>query len=878
MTQKNGDSPTPILQRAEILEAQAERDRIDWAAKIQLAEALDQEGRFEEARTLYQEVVAADPGGVFGSITGCQGEQKNKGHRDVGGAFLDDVTVSSSESIEAGNGGTQEHSWLALRHSSLKIKNFRFKIPKWFYNQPIRRKQLIALLFSEFVTVSAVVGITTFLLNSQLRHQLVNQAESELAVTQMAYEMKNNQILLRLQGLSETSAVMAAAGGNLTPAIREQVRAALVNELKGLDIESATLVGLDFRIIANANADLRAELFNFNQMVSPVFASGQPLQAIEIVSSGKLNAENIQVIGNQRNQETLIHYTVAPIYSNTKNVTGALIAGKVIHQNYFLIQEVMKTYNSGYSAIYSTKNSEQFTLVDSQEKIKDSIHSGGALPKNTLLTKAVEADGKTVSERVAVGGKTYTMAAKAVSNYNGEPAAILVRGIEEAGKNQLLSNSLFWQLILILLALAINIWLAMLLDKTIADPINRLQQAVRQFAQGDRTAQAPVLAQDEVGELARTFNQLTSSIGATAAEMEEQVRRYGSEAAFQQREKERLQQGVNQLLREIEGAKRGDLTVNVPVEADIEASNCAPLRELAVSINATIGSLREIVTQVQVAANRLHGSACNSTQKVETLSQGANNQAKAIAATLKSVADLGRSMQSIASATLKAAVIARQGVVAAQDGNRSMNQTVNSIERIHDSVNEASKKMKRLAESSQEIYKIVNIISGISEKTNLLAFNASIAAARAGEHGQVFRVVADEVQRLAERVTDSAKEIEQLITTIQQETAEALQTMEGSQRSVETGTHLVIKTQQTLRKLAGISHNTNQLLQSISTSTVSQAQSSQRVNQTMQSAAAIAHTTSGECQAVASTLQELVEVAQALQDSVSRFRVEDTTL
>ncbi|MBW4682098.1 MAG: HAMP domain-containing protein [Microcoleus vaginatus WJT46-NPBG5] len=878
MTDKNGDSPAPILQEAETLKAQAERDRIDWAAKIQLAEALNQEGRFEEARMLYQEVVTADPGGVFGSITGSLGKQGKKGRRGVGGPSLHDITLFSSESREKENGGTQEHSGLALSHSSLKIQNFRFKIPRWFYNQPIRRKQLIALLFSEFVTVSAVVGVTNFLHNLQVRHQLVNQAESELAVTQMAYEMKNNQILLRLQGLSETSAVMAAAGGNLNPAIREQVRAALVNELKGLDIEFATLIGRDFRIIANATAAQYGELFNFNQMISPVFTNGKPLQAIEIISSGELKAESAIKTGGIKNQDTLIHYTVTPVYSSKKNVIGALIAGKRINRNYFLIKDVMKTYSSGYSGIYLTKDSGQFTLVDSQEKIKDSIQSGVGLPHNTLLTKAVEAGGKTVSEHVRVGDKSYTMAAKAVPNYGGKPAAILVRGIEEAGKNQLLSNSLFWQLILILLALAINVWLAMLLDKTIADPINRLHQAVREFAQGDRAAKAPVLAEDEVGELADTFNQLTSTVNAAAVEMEEQVRRYGTEAAFQQREKERLQQGLNQLLREIEGAKRGDLTVNVPVEADIEASNCAPLRELAVSINATIGSLREIVTQVQLAANRVHGSACNSTQKVETLSQGANNQAKAIAATLKSVADLGRSMQSIASATLKAAVIARQGVVAAQDGNRSMNQTVNSIERIHDSVNEASKKMKRLAESSQEISKIVNIISGISEKTNLLAFNASIAAARAGEHGQVFRVVADEVQRLAERVTDSAKEIEQLISTIQQETTEALQTMEGSQRSVETGTHLVIKTQQTLRKLAGISHNTNQLLQSISTSTVSQAQSSYRVNQTMQSAAAIAQTTSAESQAVADTLQELVAVAQALQDSVSRFRVEDTTL
>ena len=287
-----------------------------------------------------------------------------------------------------------------------------------------------------------------------------------------------------------------------------------------------------------------------------------------------------------------------------------------------------------------------------------------------------------------------------------------------------------------------------------------------------------------------------------------------------------------------------------------------------------ISSLRQIVIQVQTAANVVQESAFENEGSVQKFSAEAKNQAKVLAQTQTSVAEISESIQSVASRTQEAAAIARQGLVAAQDGDQTMDQTVGSIKMLRTSVAETTKKAKRLAESSQEISRIVSIISGISEKTNLLAFNASIEAARAKEHGQGFRVVADEVRRLAEKVTDSTKEIEQLINTIQQETTDVLQTMEGSTMQVVTSTQQVVKTKNTLQGLAEISQKIDFLLQSISTSTVSQAQTSTTINQTIQGVAAIAKTTSAESEAVLSSLEQLVEVAEELQSSVSRFQVE----
>ncbi|PSB40461.1 methyl-accepting chemotaxis protein, partial [Cyanosarcina cf. burmensis CCALA 770] len=267
--------------------------------------------------------------------------------------------------------------------------------------------------------------------------------------------------------------------------------------------------------------------------------------------------------------------------------------------------------------------------------------------------------------------------------------------------------------------------------------------------------------------------------------------------------------------------------------------------------------------------------AVDSEASVEKLACEANTQAETVAEALTSVEEMEQSIQAIASSAQTAATIARQALDAAQDSDRTMDETVNSMETLRANVWETTVKAKRLAESSQEISKIVSIISTISEKTNVLAFNAAIEATRAGENGKGFRLVANEVRRLAERVTDATKEIDRLVRTIQQGTSDVLKTMEVSNASVAIGTQLVTRTKTNLQDMAQIGQEIDQLLQSISVRTVSQADNSCMVNQTMQTVAAIAQTTSTESAAVLSTLQELLEVARELQLSVSRFRVED---
>ncbi len=868
---RNGYTNMDELKESE--ELLAELQYAELVNKISNANSLERSGQIEEAKKLYQEVLEGDPAGNLGASA-----QK----------ALESLGIPAKpylEPISKKADNYQQSTTLKKPKSNRSPLN----LWQWFFDLPISRKQLIALVSSEiFALVLIGMGVRWTIENS-LRNQLLNQAKSEIAVTKINYNIKINQMGLGFRGQSDNSAIVAAAkahqsGEILDQDLRNQVKKILQNEVKARQIEYATLVGKDLRIIVNANSDRRGEIFNPNNLVQEVFKDPRQIKASEIVSQAEINKEAPPVWPGFTPQNALIRYTVTPVLDpTTKTVIAALVSGDIVNGKLPIAQETLKALGGGYSAVYLHKTTGEFTLATALEqgdtKALEQAQGNVGLPNTSILTAAAKAQDLPVTARITIGTQNYTVAVIALPNIfkdggNGsvpiassEPVAFLVRGTPETILNQLLYQSLLEQFGVFFLALVVvGIW-ALILRQGIAIPIEQLQRTTQAFSEGNQETRATVFATDEVGQLAMTFNQMADSIAVSGRVMEEQAQLRQAEADFQRQQKERLQQGVIDLLIDIEGAQQGDLTVRAKIDE-------GDMGSIADAFNATIRNLREIVLQVKTAANQVHESAFSNEASVQKLSQEATTQAQVIAETLNSVEDVGQSIQSVSDAAIEAAAIARQALVAAEDGDTTMDETVSSIGNIRASVAETSKKVKRLVESSQEISKIVNIISGISEKTNLLAFNASIEASRAGQNGQGFRVVADEVRKLAEKVTDSAKEIEQLISTIQQETAEVLQTMEASTQHVVTGTTLVTKTKHTLQGLAGISKKIDQLLQSISSSTVDQAQTSQMVNQKMQEVAAIAQTSSDESQAVSSSLQQLVTVADKLQNSVSRFQVE----
>jgi twitching motility protein PilJ len=240
---------------------------------------------------------------------------------------------------------------------------------------------------------------------------------------------------------------------------------------------------------------------------------------------------------------------------------------------------------------------------------------------------------------------------------------------------------------------------------------------------------------------------------------------------------------------------------------------------------------------------------------------------------LRSVEVMARSIQTVASSAQNAATIAREASASASQGGTAMDDTVSSINTLRGNVAETAKKVKHLTESAQEISKIVALISEISAKTNLLAFNASIEAVRAGENGEGFKIVADEVRRLAEQVTGATKEIEQLVTGIQSETADVLTMMERGTAQVVKSTQLVGETRKTLTNLVTISQQIDGLVASISDNTTSQISQADDVSQTMDSIARLAQNTTSESERTSGILKQLVTVAEDLRSSVASFKV-----
>ena len=387
-----------------------------------------------------------------------------------------------------------------------------------------------------------------------------------------------------------------------------------------------------------------------------------------------------------------------------------------------------------------------------------------------------------------------------------------------------------------------------------------LQNQFDDVYQGNLNAKATVYSQDEFGRLASGFNRMTKVILTTTQEAQRR-------AEETEQAKEDLQRQVIRLLDDVEGAARGDLTVQATVTADV-------LGAVADAFNLTIQSLREIVRQVKEAAEKVNKGSTDSESYARNQSNEALRMAEELAVTLNSVQMMTESIERVADNAREAEEVARSSSVTALKGGKAVERTVSGIFQIRETVSETARKVKRLAEASQEISKIVLLISQIAERTNQLALNASIQAAKAGEAGRGFAVVADEVRQLADRSGKSLKEIEQIVLQIQSETGSVMTAMEEGIQEVIDVTERAEQAKTALEDIIQVSNRIDTLVRSITADTVEQRENSRAVAQVMQSVELTAQATSHESQRVGGALQSLVGIARGLLSSVERFRID----
>ncbi|HEX7971089.1 MAG TPA: methyl-accepting chemotaxis protein [Thiobacillus sp.] len=339
-----------------------------------------------------------------------------------------------------------------------------------------------------------------------------------------------------------------------------------------------------------------------------------------------------------------------------------------------------------------------------------------------------------------------------------------------------------------------------------------------------------------------------------------------SRARKSEEENGRNQEAILRLMDELGELAEGNLTINASVTEDITGA-------VADSINYTVEELRSLVRGINNAALQMDQAASQAGQVSESLQQASRRQTDEIEETSAAVVNLAQSVQQVSGNAVESARVAEQSLAAAEKGQQAVSNAIASMNGLREQIQETSKRIKRLGESSQEIGEIVELISDITEQTNVLALNAAIQAASAGEAGRGFSVVAEEVQRLAERSADATKQIAAIVKTIQSDTHDTVAAMEVSTQGVVEGAKLSDMAGQTLAEIGSVSKTLAELIADISTATQSQAESTAKVAETMQDIKAISAQTSSGTQQTAESIGGMKQLAQDLKNSVSGFKL-----
>jgi twitching motility protein PilJ len=327
------------------------------------------------------------------------------------------------------------------------------------------------------------------------------------------------------------------------------------------------------------------------------------------------------------------------------------------------------------------------------------------------------------------------------------------------------------------------------------------------------------------------------------------------------------QAAILRLLDEIGNLADGDLTARAHVTEEITGA-------IADSINFTVDELRRLVTGITAAAQQVTAATAEAQSTSTQLLQAAQRQANEIQGTGQSVVSMAQSMTQVSQRAGESVKVAQSSLSAAEKGAQAVQNAIRGMNDIREQIQETSKRIKRLGESSQEIGEIVQLISDITEQTNVLALNAAIQAASAGEAGRGFTVVAEEVQRLAERSAEATKHIGAIVKSIQRDTQDAVEAMERSTRGVVEGTKTADEADRALREIEQVSNQLAALIGSISSATEQQAASATRVAAAMNEILAITQMTTDGTRRTAASAERLTALANDLKASVSGFKLD----
>ncbi len=424
--------------------------------------------------------------------------------------------------------------------------------------------------------------------------------------------------------------------------------------------------------------------------------------------------------------------------------------------------------------------------------------------------------------------------------------------VSEAVSDLVRSNII--SLLITIGAALIGVLLARWMLRPTLNQVAKMRPVIEAVREGDYSARSEVITGDELGEMASSFNTMLD---------ETTVLIQGEE------ERNRIQASIMNLLVEVSAVADGDLTVEATVNEDMTGAIADSLNFMTENLNDVLSQVQQTALTVNSAANEIQASA-------EQLAHGSELQATQIVDTSAAIDEMAVSIQQVSENSTLSATVGEQARVNAQRGGEAVRDTIDGMNRIRTQVQNTSKRIKRLGEGTQEIDEMLQLIRTITKRTSILALNASIQASRAGEAGRSFMVVAEEVEQLAERSADAAKQIEGLVHNIQVETNEAVASMEATTHEVVIGSQLANEAGNRLTEIETVSERLSELIQGISRASQQQARGSESIAKSMNEIADVTKQTTTGTRDTTVSIRSLAQQAEELREAVSSFKLNKT--
>ncbi|MFN3926984.1 MAG: methyl-accepting chemotaxis protein [Pseudanabaenaceae cyanobacterium] len=611
----------------------------------------------------------------------------------------------------------------------------------------------------------------------------------------------------------------------------------------------------------------------------------QPLAGIEILTAGqvqKLGLTQQATIAPQpqsgkssfnieEGKIGMVSMAVQPLEGG-----GMVVVGSLLNRNFGIVDVFSRNFGVKVAVI-----SAYDWQVNTNIPLPDNRHRSVGTPLPQEVANNVLQQRQTVAGITEVLGQKYLSVylplydhTKVIDEKNARPIGIAGVGLSLADIENKLAQE---QVAGYLVGLGVLLVVALIiipLANSFAQPLQKLALFSRQLGKGNFDVDfVPSKREDEIGLLEQDLCQMAQQLSALIKDQQEKAEKLEQArqeldgiAKEQQKQRELLQRRALELLMEVDPVTRGDLTVQVRVTAD-------EVGTLADSYNSVIRSLRQIVAQVQSAAQSLSSTALGSSEAVTAVLADTTQQTQAITTALNQIEAMVQSLHGVAQRAKQAEEFVQVASQVVQEGDQSADRALAGITALKNTVSDTAVKVERLGASSEKISKVVKVIRNFAAQTNLLALNASIEAARAGEEGESFGVVAEKVRALAQQSSSASSEIEAIVEDIQIQIKDLVRAMHTGAQQAELGMHLVQDLRHTLTEITQASQAANRLVQEIAQAALAQTDTSYQVSATMHSVADTSQMTAQRSQSVAASFSKLLELAGNLERSIAQFKL-----